>query len=283
MTQPKIALVTGSSSGIGLVTAVELARAGYRVVATMRDLGRGGRLKEAAMQAGVTERLDLQRVDITEVDSLPGAVNEIVRNHGRVDVLVNNAGFSSSGFVEDVSLDELRHQMETNFFGNVAMTKAVLPTMRRQRSGHILQVSSVGGRSAAPMLSSYSASKFALEGWSEALRIEVHSLGIRVVLIELGAYDTDIWERNLVIAKQALDAESPNRQRSQRFAEFVKSHASGRRDAREVARLITRVAGMPNPKLRYVIGPDARGQLLLRAVLPWRAWERFMAKATKID
>ena len=283
MTQGKVAVVTGSSSGIGLVTVVELALHGYRVVATMRDLGRSGKLEDAAQKDGVRDRLDLRRVDITETDSLADAVGGIVRDHGRIDVLVNNAGFSTGGFAEDMTLAELRHQMETNFFGNVAMTKAVLPVMRKQRSGHIVQISSVGGRASAPLLSSYNASKFALEGWSEALRIEVHSLGVRVVLIEPGDYDTDIWERNLVIGKQALNASSPNKERSQRFAEFVKSRVPKRRDPREVAQLIVRVANHPNPRLRYLIGPDAKMQLWLRALVPWRRYERVVAKTTKID
>jgi len=283
MAQEKIAVVTGSSSGIGLATTVELALNGYRVVATMRNMGRSGKVEEAAQKAGVRDRLDLRRVDITEPDSLAEAVNGIVRDHGRIDVLVNNAGFSTGGFAEDMTLAELRHQMETNFFGNVAMTKAVLPTVRKQRSGHIVQISSVGGRASAPLLSSYNASKFALEGWSEALRIEVHSLGIRVVLIEPGDYDTDIWERNLVIGKQALDTSSPNKERSQRFAEFVKSRVPKRRDPREVAELIVGVANDSNPKLRYVIGPDAKMQLWFRALVPWRRYERVVAKATKID
>ena len=283
MAEEKIAVVTGSSSGIGLLTTVELARNAYRVVATMRDLGRSGRLEEAAQKAGVRDRLDLRRIDITEFDSLHAAIEQIVRDHGRIDLLVNNAGFSSAGFVEDTQLHELRHQMETNFFGNVAMTKAVLPVMRKQRSGHIVQVTSVAGRAGTPMVSSYVASKFALEGWSEALRIEVHSLGIRVVLVEPGSYDTDIWERNLVIGEQALAPSSPNKERSQRFAEFVKSRASKRRDAGEIARLIIRVAKDPNPKLRYLIGPDAKMQMWFRALTPWRSYERIMAKATRID
>ena len=283
MAQEKIAVVTGSSSGIGLVTCVELARNGYRVVATMRDMARSGRLEEAAQKAGVHDRLDLRRLNITETDTLVAVVEEIVRDHGRIDVLVNNAGFSSAGFAEDIYLHELRHQMETNFFGNVAMTKAVLPVMRLQRSGQIIQVSSVAGRLSAPLLSSYSASKFALEGWSEALRVEVHSLGMRVTLIEPGDYETDIWERNVVIGKQAMDPGSPNRDRSQRFVEFIKSRASKRRDPREVAQLIVRVANDPNPKLRYVIGPDARLHLFFRALAPWRRYERIVAKVTKID
>jgi len=283
MSNDKVAVVTGSSSGIGLVTSVELALNGHHVIATMRDLGRASKLEEAARKAGVHDRLDLRRVDITEMDSLVAAVDSIVRDHGRIDVLVNNAGFSTGGFAEDMTLGELRQQMETNFFGNVAMTKAVLPVMRKQRSGHIIQISSVAGRLSAPLLSSYSASKFALEGWSEALRIEVHSLGIRVALIEPGDYDTDIWERNLRIGKQALDPNSPNKERSQRFADFIKSRASRRRDPREVAQLIVRVASDPNPRLRYIIGPDARIQLLFRALAPWRRYERLVAKATKID
>ena len=283
MAQEKIAVVTGSSSGIGLVTCIELAGSGYRVVATMRDLGRRGKLEEAATKGGLRERLDLRRLDITEMVTLPGAVDAIVRDHQRIDVLVNNAGFATSGFVEDMTLAELRHQMETNFFGNVAMTKAVLPVMRRQRSGHIIQITSVGGRASAPLLSCYNASKFALEGWSEALRIEVHSLGIRVVLIEPGDYDTDIWTRNVVIGKQAMDLSSPNRERSQRFAEFIKSRAPKRRDPREVARLIVRVANDPDPKLRHLIGSDAKMHMWFRALMPWRHYERIVAKTTKID
>jgi len=283
MAEEKIAVITGSSSGIGLLTAVELAGNGYRVVATMRNLANSGRLEEAAQTAGIQDRLDLRRIDITEFDSLPGAVDGIVRDHGRLDVLVNNAGFSMAGFAEDMTLAELRHQLETNFFGNVAMTKAAVPVMRRQKSGHIITVTSVAGRLGQPMLSAYSASKYALEGWSESLRIETHSLGIRVSLVEPGAYDTDIWERNVVIAKGALDPASPNKERSQRFAEFVKSNRGRRRDGREVAKLIVRIAQNPNPKLRYLIGSDAKLQVWLKRIVPWQRYERLVAKAVKID
>ncbi len=278
-----IAVVTGSSSGLGLLTAVELALSGYRVVATMRNLANSGRLEEAAQTAGIRKRLDLRRLDITEFDSLPGAVEAIVRDHGRINVLVNNAGFSTAGFAEDMTLAELRHQFQTNFFGNVAMTKAALPVMRAQKSGHIITVSSITGRVGHPMLSAYCASKYALEGWSESLRIETHSLGIRVTLVEPGAYDTDIWERNVVIAKGSLDPASPNKERSQRFAEFVKNNKSRRRDAREVAKLIVRIAQNPNPKLRYLIGGDAKLQVWLKRIVPWRRYERLVAKAVKID
>ncbi len=283
MQDEKVAVVTGSSSGIGLLTAIEFAQNGYRVIATMRDLQRRERLEDAAQKAGVHDRIEVRQLDVTDHGAMPAVIDDIVRDHGRIDVLVNNAGFSTSAFVEDVALHELRDQMETNFFGAVAMTKAVLPVMRRQRGGHIVQVSSVSGQMPVPMLSSYTASKFALEGWSEALRIEVHSLGIRVVIVEPGSYETDIWTRNLVIGKQAMDPNSPNKERSQRFAAFIKSTASKRGDPNEVAQLIVRVANDPNPKLRYLIGRGVKAQTWFRRLTPWRIYERIMAKATKID
>jgi NAD(P)-dependent dehydrogenase (short-subunit alcohol dehydrogenase family) len=283
MSLQKIAVVTGSSSGIGLLTTIEFARNGYQVVATMRDLGRASRLEQAAQQAGVRDRLDLRRLDVTEFDSLPGAIDRIVRDHGRVDVLVNNAGFSVAGFGEDLTLGEIRLQFETNFFGNVAMTKAVLPVMRKQKSGHVIQVASVAGLVGTPLLSAYCSSKHALEGFSESLRIETHSLGIRVVLVEPGSFDTDIWTRNVTVAAGALDPNSPNKDRSQRFTEFVKGIAKNRRDAREVAQLILRIANNPNPKLRYLIGTDAKVQVWLKRLMPWRNYERMVAKFVKID
>src|SRR5437879_338444 len=139
----RIALITGCSSGIGLLTAVDMAKAGFRVVATMRDLSRNTRLLQTAADAGVSDRIELKRLDITEFDSLPDVVAEIVRDHGRIDVLVNNAGYALGGFAEDIQLDELRGQFDTNFFGHVALTRAVLPTMRVQgvssgSAGHII-------------------------------------------------------------------------------------------------------------------------------------------------
>ena len=283
MAEEKIALITGSSSGIGLLTAIEFAANGYRVVATMRDLGRRQRLDNAAQTAGVGGKLDIRRVDITEAETLPALVGQVVHDHGRIDVLINNAGFSVAGFAEDMAVDELRHQLETNFFGNVSMTKAVLPVMRAQKSGHIITVTSVAGLLGQPLLSAYSASKFALEGWNESLRIETRSLGIHVSLVEPGAFDTDIWERNVVVAKGALDENSPNKERSRRFTAFVKGSKKQRKDARAVARLILHIANDPHPKLRYLIGGDAKMQVWLKYILPWRTYERMVAKAVKID
>lgn len=279
----KVAVITGSSSGFGLLTAVELARRGYRVVATMRDLNRRDKLEQAAKAAGVSDRLDVRCLDIANTEAVPAVIEGIVRDHGRIDVVVNNAGFAMAGFAEDVKLTELRQQFETNFFGHVAVTKAILPTMRAQHSGHIIMVTSVTGRSAHPTLSSYSSSKFALEGWTEALRMEVKSLGIRVVLIEPGAYETDIWTRNAKVSHGSLDGKSPNAERGRRFRDHVQKGGIKKADAREVAKLIARVAEDRNPKLRYVAGRDAHMQLFFKAVVPWRLYEKMILRTMKID
>jgi len=276
----KVALITGCSSGFGKLTAVAMARAGFRVVATMRNLEKRGALDAAAKAAGV--QLDVRRLDITAYDTLAPFVEQVVRDHGGLDVLVNNAGFSVSGFAEDMTLEEIRHNFETNFFGHVAMTKAALPQMRRQRSGHILMLSSMAGLIAQPLISTYCATKHALEGWSEALRIETHALGIRVVLVEPGAFATDIWEKNVVMAKGAMSPESPNYERSLRFREFVQKEVA-KADAQQVADLIVRIAQDPEPRLRYLIGRDARAAYWMKKLLPWRSWERMVARHTRID
>ena len=277
----KIALVTGASSGFGLLTSVELAKAGFRVVATMRDLARRERLDQAVAAAGVGARVDVRALDITRFDTLPGFVDAVVRDYGRLDVLVNNAGFAVAGFAEDIKLDELRLQFETNFFGAVAMTKAALPTMRRQHSGHIIQVSSIAGLHGSVTVSSYSASKHALEGWSESLRMELNALGIKVVLVEPGAFQTDIWTRGAVMGEQATKETSPNIQRSLRMRSAIEKIPKA--DPIVVARLIVAIAQNPHPKLRYLVGRDAKMQLALKRILPWKWHEKLVVNFLKID
>ena len=277
----KIAVITGTSSGIGLLSATALASEGFRVVASMRDLGRRDRLDQAARTAGVAERLDIRRLDVTEFASIPLFVESVVRDYGRIDVLVNNAGFAMAGFAEDMKLDEIRRQFETNFFGNVALTQAVLPAMRQQRSGHILMISSIAGQHGSLGISSYSASKFALEGWSESLRMEVNALGIKIVLVEPGSYETDIWTRNAVLGQKFIDGTSPNLARAERMREMVKKLR--KRDPVEVANKIAQIASDPTPRLRYLIGPDAHVQLWMKRLLPWKWHERLIARLMKID
>ena len=280
-TSEKIALITGASSGFGLLTSVELAKTGFRVVATMRDLARRERLDQAVAAAGVGARIDVRALDVTKFDTLPGFVDAVVRDYGRLDVLVNNAGFAVAGFAEDIKLDELRLQFETNFFGAVAMTKAALPTMRRQHSGHIIQVSSIAGLHGSVTVSSYSASKHALEGWSESLRMELNALGIKVVLVEPGAFQTDIWTRGAVMGEQATKETSPNIQRSLRMRSAVEKIPKA--DPIVVAKLIVAIAQNPNPKLRYLVGRDAKMQLALKRILPWKWHEKLVVNFLKID
>jgi len=258
-----------------------MAKAGFHVVATMRNLQRRARLDAAVAQANAGAGIEVRELDITAFDSLPATVAEITRDCGQIDVLVNNAGFVMAGFAEDLRLAEIREQFETNFFGTVALTQAVLPQMRRRGSGHIIMVSSASGLSSQPVASCYSASKFALEGWSEALRLETAALGIRVVLVEPGAYESDIWEKNLRIGQDAQGQRSPNYERIQRYAEFVRTKVK-KGDATEVARLITRIAGDPEPRLRYVVGQYVHLQRLLRACLPWKRYERMLRKISGI-
>jgi len=280
MTEP-VAIITGCSSGFGLLTSIELARAGFRVVATMRDLGRRDRLDQSAATAGVSAKIDVHPLDVTNFVALPAFVETVVRDYGRVDCLVNNAGFAVGGFAEDVRLEELRQQFETNFFGAVAMTKAVLPVMRRQRSGHIIQISSISGLHGAVSVSSYSASKHALEGWTESLRMEVSSLGINVVLVEPGSFQTDIWTRGAVMGKEATKNTSPNFQRSLRMRSVIQKIPKA--DPIAVAHLIAAIAREPHPRLRYLVGRDAKIQLAMKRLLPWKWHEKIIANFLKLD
>ena len=277
----KVVLITGASSGFGLLTSLELARAKFKVIATMRDLARRGPLDQAAVAQNLAVHIDIRQLDVTHFDSIARFMEGVVRDYGRIDVLINNAGFAVAGFAEDVTLDELRLQFETNFFGAVAMTKAVLPIMRRQRGGHIIQISSIAGVHGSYSVSSYSASKHALEGWSESLRMEVDPLGIKIVLIEPGSFQTDIWTRGVVMGKEAIQDTSPNFQRSLRMRKRVE--AIPKADPAEVARVIARIAQDPNPKLRYLVGRDARTQLIMKRLLPWKWYEKVIKNFLKVD
>jgi NAD(P)-dependent dehydrogenase (short-subunit alcohol dehydrogenase family) len=277
----KIAVLTGASSGFGLLTSVELAKAGFRVIASMRDPGKRERLVQAAAAAQVSDRIDVRALDVTQVDAIPEFVDSVIRDYGRIDVLVNNAGFAVGGFAEDIRLEELRLQFETNFFGAVAMTKAVLPVMRQQRSGHIIQVSSISGLQGAISVSSYSASKHALEGWSESLRLEVNSLGVKVVLVEPGAFDTGVWTSGAVMGQEAKKKTSPNFQRSLRMREVIATIPKA--DPIAVARTIVAIARNPNPKLRYLVGRDAKMQLAMKRILPWKWYEKIIATYLRLD
>jgi NAD(P)-dependent dehydrogenase (short-subunit alcohol dehydrogenase family) len=263
----QVALVTGAGSGFGLLTAVELARRGFRVFASLRDPARAEKLDEAAQAAGVT--LHKIGLDVTDGRSIQVAVLKA----GAVDVLVNNAGYGLGGYLEDVSMDELRTQFETNFFGLVAVTKAVIPGMRERKRGKIINVSSISGRFASPGVSAYVSSKWAVEGLSESLRHELSGYNVWVTLVEPGTFKTDIFGRNKRIAKAADDPTSPNYASSKKLEATVEKIVARAPDPQKVANVIAKVALAKRPRLRYLVGRDARGQAFAKAVLPFRTVE----------
>lgn len=275
----KVALITGTSSGFGLLTAIALAGKGYKVIATMRDLSRQGELIHQAEQAGVSGQIHLMALDVTDAASIDSAKASIIESFGRIDVLVNNAGFAVGGYVEEVSMDEWRRQMETNFFGLVAVTKAVLPVMRSQREGLIINVSSVSGLSGFPGYGPYAASKFAVEGFSESLRHELLSFGIRVVLVEPASFRTPIWGKGL--EGMHTSADSPYRQKLEEVLTYSRRSAETAPDPMQVAELIARITEMKAPKLRYPVGKGSRLLMIGKALLPWKTLEGIIARSLK--
>jgi NAD(P)-dependent dehydrogenase (short-subunit alcohol dehydrogenase family) len=275
----RTALITGASSGFGLLTAVTLARHGWRVLATMRDLARREKLEAAARAAGVLDRIEFHALDVTSAAQIAALAELVAARPGPLDAIVNNAGFAMAGFADDVSDAELRRQFDTNFFGTVAVTRAFLPQLRRQGAGHIVILSSISGRMGFPGVSSYAASKFALEGWAETLRLEMKPLGIQVVLVEPGAFSTDIWTRNANISAGTMDPASPNAARIAKWRVRMES-TKPKANPQVVADGIAAILENPRPRLRYVFGTDAKMGVLLRSLLPWGALERFLIKAS---
>ena len=282
MPTERVALITGASSGFGLLTAVTLARRGWQVLATMRDLNRRNKLEEAAQAAGVLDRIEFLALDVTNAGQIAALAASISVRPTPLDAIVNNAGFAMAGFAEDVSDAELRSQFDTNFFGAAAVTRAFLPQLRRQGAGYIVMVSSISGRMGCPGVGSYAAAKFALEGWTETLRLEVRPLGIQVVLVEPGSFETDIWTRNAILSTGTQDAQSPNAARITRLLERMES-GKPKASPQIVADGIAAILDNPRPKLRYVFGRDAKMILMLRRLLPWSALERLLVKAGGID
>jgi NAD(P)-dependent dehydrogenase (short-subunit alcohol dehydrogenase family) len=254
----RIAVVTGSSSGIGFETALLLARSGFHTYATMRNLEKSKNITEIAN----TEKLPLQvvQLDVNDDISVKNAIDKIVaaaENKG-IDVLVNNAGYGLFGPLEDISIEEIKAQFETNFFGAIRVTQQVLPVMRKQNSGGtIVNVSSVGGRIGIPVLSAYQSTKFALEGLSESMSYELEPFGIRVVIIEPGFIRTNIINSS-TSAEKALDPKSPYFPLMQKVKNHFKSMMENASSPpEEVAKVILQAIISENPQLRYTVGNDA--------------------------
>jgi NAD(P)-dependent dehydrogenase (short-subunit alcohol dehydrogenase family) len=263
-------LITGTSTGFGLVTAVELAKRGWRVFATMRNPAKSGALEAALGRAGagVRERVTIGRLDVTNEESLRAAVAAtLAATGGRLDAVVHNAGVAAGGAFEDLPEAELRRVMDTNFFGVLALTRALLPTFRAQRSGRILIVSSESGFTGQPANSIYCASKWAIEGWAESIAFEVEPFGIDVVLVEPGPYITDIWDVSPRISPEG----SAYRAWVQYMFRAGDAHVAAHgRDPQEVAERIATVLEARRPAFRNPVGRIARLTHFLRGKLPSR-------------
>jgi len=271
---PRVILVTGCSSGIGRAIVLQAARAGHVVYAALRDTASGGDL---ASVPGVVP----VGLDVTKAADREAAVERVRREQGRLDVLVNNAGVALGGFLEQLDEDEVRRLFDVNVFGAWALTRVALPSLRESR-GLVVLISSMSGRTAFPGLGAYAASKFALEGMGEAWRHELAPFGVRVVLVEPGAYRTEIFGRNRRLGRRVRDAESP-------YAPFVeRSDALATRTAErlardpvEVARLVVSLFEVPRPALRHPIGPGARLRSVLLRVAPFSLFEAILRRVMR--
>ena len=267
----KTALVTGASSGFGLLAAVELARQGYVVFATMRTPANRLALDKACHAAKV--KVEVLPLDVTRQESIAACVEAVRRRAGRLDVLVNNAGIAIGGYFEDQSDGEIREQFETNVYGLMAMTRAALPLMREQRSGRIVNVSSIGGRVGTPGLAPYCATKFAVEGFSEALHHELSCDGIEVTMVEPGTFPTDIFFGNRRTAEAAARHDGPRRARFVSGERAMYDDMQKRNpDPKIVGETIARAASEENPALRYPVGADVQAATWAMRLLPARLW-----------
>jgi len=271
--QKAVAVVTGSSTGIGLATSLALAKEGFSTYATMRNLDRSADITSKAAKEDLP--LTVLQMNVDNDKSVNDTIEKIMNDKGRIDVVVNNAGYALVGAFEESSMQDGRAQMETNFFGTVRVIKAVLPIMRKQHRGTIVNVTSMGGRIAIPFDSFYHASKFALEGLSESLQYEIEPFGVKVVLIEPGAVKSDFW-KNLKLTDNIED--SPYRQVIQKLTESFEKMTQNAILPEQVARIILKTVISDNPDFRNIVGEDAKSILEARSNNSDKEFQTFMKK-----
>jgi NAD(P)-dependent dehydrogenase (short-subunit alcohol dehydrogenase family) len=247
----KVAIVTGSSSGIGYATALRLARNGYLTFATMRNPAKGTGLIKIAEHESLP--VQVERMDVTDIESIKEFMERMRQSTGRVDVLVNNAGYVLAGALEDVSAEEIRKQFDTNLLGAIQVTQQVLPVMRAQRSGVIVNMGSLMGRLGLPGASAYVATKFAMEGICESLAYEVAPFGISVVLVEPGPVKTRAND-NTIVGRGALRQDSPYLSMLGNVNAALSAWYETGISADQVAETVVQAVSSPQPKLRYPVG-----------------------------
>jgi NAD(P)-dependent dehydrogenase (short-subunit alcohol dehydrogenase family) len=249
-----VAIVTGSSTGIGYETSIALARDGFLTYATMRNLNKAEGIKSAANKENLPIRT--KQLDVTDDMSVKNAVQTISsETGGRIDVLVNNAGYVLGGAFEDLAMDEIKTQYETNFFGLIRTTQAVLPIMREQKSGIIVNISSGAGRFGYPGHSAYISTKFAVEGLSESISYELEPFGIKVVIVEPGVISTNIVN-TMVVARKSQDPNSAYSPMMQKMANTFEVLMKNSSSPDLVANVVLKAVKDKNPNLRYLAGND---------------------------
>jgi len=276
----KIAIITGASSGFGLLTTIELAKKEYFVIATMRNLNKQMELLSQATALHLQKNIKIHQLDVTDQKSIH-KFQLFLKELNRIDLLVNNAGYASGGFIEEISVGEYRRQFETNVFGAISITQIVLPYMRKQKSGKIINVSSISGQVGFPGLSPYVSSKYALEGWSESLRLEVKPFGIDVSLVEPGSYNTNIWEVGKELAENYSEATSPYKEYMDKIQDHINNGNDTFGNPIDVAQKIVAIAEAKNATLRYPIGKGVKLMIVAKKILPWRVWEFLVLRSFK--
>ena len=249
----KVAVVTGTSSGVGHETSLALARSGFRTYATMRNLNKSENIKSVATKENLP--IHINQLDVTDDISIKNAVQAILSEVGRIDVLVNNAGYALNGAFEDLTTDEIKAQFETNLFGVIRTTQAILPIMRKQEFGIIVNMSSGAGRLGYPGGSAYVSTKFAVEGLSESMAYELEPFGIKVVLVEPGVIRTN-FANAMVVAKKSQDPNSPYSQIMQKMATSFEHMMENGSSPDLVAKVVLKAVTSENPSLRYLAGKD---------------------------
>jgi NAD(P)-dependent dehydrogenase (short-subunit alcohol dehydrogenase family) len=272
-----VVLITGCSSGFGLLSALTFARKGDTVYATMRNTAKAGVLEQAKEAESLP--IEVVQLDVTDEESVANAVRHVKDAAGRIDVLVNNAGLGHHGPIEETDGDEVQEIFDTNFFGVLRVVRAVAPMMRAQGSGTIVNVSSLAAPVTPPFSGIYAASKRALEAISEAVHYEMHPFGVRVAIIEPGGFETEI-ERNRRVARRFTEG-SPYLGLEQRFTASLQRlpAAAVRADPQTVADAIYDAVHTEQPKLRYLVGQDAEGIGGLRKQLDDEQFEQTMRQA----
>ena len=276
----KVAVVTGSSSGIGYETSLLLARNQIKTYATMRNMSKSDGLIKIASEENL--QLNVAQLDVNDDLSVNKAIDKIVKDNDRIDILVNNAGYDLFGPLEESSLEEIKQQFETNVFGVIRTTKAVIPTMRKQGKGTIINLSSVGGKvGLLPFLTAYHASKFAIEGFTESLRQELDDFNINIILIEPGYVSSGFLD-NSKYAKGFDANKSPYAKKVQQVFEGFESITAYSSHPSKVAQTILDVLNSPNPELRNPVGKDADSIFKARAELSDKEMEQW-ARETYMD